>query len=183
MIMDVPTPETLSTMFPNAVRTTVIGGASFDTKFVTLIPANVTRGVVTLERVRGNVGVYFDALELGDAMVNWSVMMQLQLVMARNGAITSPAVLSPMNTADQESNKIIWQRRYYPVSSTSITRAGDREVISSNYRYQEVDIKVKRRFDRATWALAFVVEAEATALTLHMGYSSLRALFRSADGI
>lgn len=178
-ILDVPVPVTLGTVFGTAVRSV----GAFDTALITVIPVNVTRGTITLERVRGCFDVYFDSAELAASLDNWPVFVSLQMVQARDGAIRPSSALSPMNAADQESNKIIWQRHYYPDTGTTITSPGPLERHTSNYFALEVDIKSKRRFDRATWALALVVEAEAAAMDIHLCHGSLRALFRTSDGV
>ncbi len=172
-------PVALATAFPLTVRTT---GAN-DTIAVAVIPGSVTRGTVTLERVRGQMEVYFSSTELAAALANWPVVISLQVVQLVGGSIKASSSLSPMNAADQESNKIIWQRTYYPRAGTTITSPGGLEVHESSYVGIEVDIKVKRRFDRATWALALVCEAEAGAQLLHLTSGFLRALFRTGDGI
>lgn len=178
-LLDVPTPVAIGTVLATAVRSAGV----FDTSLIALIPVNVTRGVVTLERIRGNLDVYFDSTELAADLDNWPVFFSLQMVQARDGAIRASSALSPMNAADQESNKIIWQRRYYPGSGTTITSPGALERHTSNYFDMEVDVKSKRRFDRATWALALVVEAEAAAVDIHLMQGSLRGLFRTPDGV
>jgi len=102
----------ITSAIPNVVR----AAGNFTTYQVSLIPINVTRGTVTLERIRGCMDVYFDSSELASNFENWTVFMQIQMAPARNGAFVNAAILSPGNSADQESNKIIWQRLYYPTS-------------------------------------------------------------------
>lgn len=179
MISDQPFIENLSTKFGTQVRI----AAGIETRFVTLIPGNVLRGVVTMMRVRGNIDVYFDEASITADFLRWPVTIQMQLAPLRNGVVQVAAMLSPFNAADQESNKIVWQRRYYPQASSTIAGPLANRYYSSNYIHQEVDIKVKRRFDRATWALILVVEGEQTGLTEHVGQISLRALFKSGDGL
>ena len=54
---------------------------------------------------------------------------------------------------------------------------------ASTSQGMEVDVKVKRRFDRAVWALALVVDVNVDAEALHHVSSGLRALFRTSDGV
>jgi len=178
-LLNEQTPVVLNTFINNAVRTT----GNFQINFRALIPINVSRGTVTLERIRGNIDVYFDSVELASNFENWSVWMQIQIAPARNGAFTSPAILSPANAADQESNKILWQRLYYPRAGTTITSPSALEVHESNYVGIEIDVKVKRRFDRAMWGLILVVDCESTAIGIHHASGTLRGLFRTGDGI
>jgi len=178
-IMDQPIPITAAAFFPTAVRSV----GAIDTKSVTILPGNVLRGTVTLERIRGTLEVYFSSVELAASFDNWFIHVQLQLVPLRDGDIVDAATLSPSNAADQESNKIIWQRVYYPRAGTTITSPGALEVHESNYIGMEVDVKVKRRFDRATWALILVADCESNSFPLHSVAGQFRALFRAADGV
>ncbi len=136
-----------------------------------------------MERVRGNLDLYFNSTELAAAFANWFVHLMVQLVPVQDGAIVTDSVLSAGNSADQESNRILWQRVYYPNSGTTITSPGAVELHDSNYRGQEVDIKVKRKWDRATWGLVLSYDGEAAAVDLHILAGHLRALFRTEDGI
>ncbi len=148
-----------------------------------MIPPNVTRGSVTIERIRGFVDIYFSSVELAVEFANWSVQLSIQVVPVRNGAIVDEATLSTNNSADQESNRIMWQRNYYPRAGTTITGPGALELHESNFVGMEVDVKVKRKLDRANWALQMVCVAETNAITLHSGAISLRALIRASDGV
>ncbi len=178
-LIDEGIPDFLNIVLPTIVRTV----GAFTTRAVAIIPVSVTRGAVTLERVRGVMDVYFSSVELAASFDNWPVHMTIQVVPAADGAIDLTSCLSPGNAADQESNRIIWPRLYYPRAGTTITGPGAVELHESNYVGHEVDIKVKRRFDRATWGLALVCETETNAFALHAVGTRLRALFRGSDGI
>lgn len=173
------TPQALGTLFPTLAHST----ASIETRFMTLMPANVTRGTVTLERVRGFTHVWFDETQTLLSLIRWPVVMSMQLVPIRDGTIQITSVLSARNTADLESNRLIWIRGYYPANGTPIIGPGATNLDPGNWMDTEVDIKSRRRFDRATWALILVVDVDATAKDLHLGAISLRALFRSPDGV
>ncbi len=134
-------------------------------------------------RVRGELDVYFNSPELAVDFTNWPVHLQIQLVPTRNGVFDTTAILSPQNSADQESTRIVWQRVYMPNTGTTITGPGAIEFHTSDKKGMEVDIKVKRRFDRAEWALMLVAEVENGAVVLHQLSGYLRALFATADGI
>ncbi len=153
------------------------------TRFVSLIPVNVSRGVITLERIRGTFEVYFSSAEIADSLENWFVHLQIQLVPAENAAISVASVLAPSDSADQESNRIVWQRLYYPNSGTTITQPGALEMHTSTSAGMEIDVKVKRRFDRANWALALVYDCNLVSEALNLGCGQLRALFKSSDGV
>ena len=102
-IFDQPVPVPISTAIASNVRTT----GTIQTRIVSLIPVNVTQGVVTLERIRGHLEIYFNEAELIADFDNWFVHMQIQIVPARNGVMAAIQALSPGNAADQESNKIV----------------------------------------------------------------------------
>lgn len=172
-------PEALNVQMPTIVRTV----GAFTTRALTLIPVNVTRGAVTLERVRGEIQMWFSEAEITASTNNWPVHMTLQVVPTADGSIDLDSCLSPGNAADQESNRIVWQRLYYPIAATTMTAPGPVELFSSQHAMVEVDIKVKRRFDRSTWGLALVAECETNAFALHFMGGRLRALFRGSDGI
>ena len=178
-IFDNPVPAPISTVVAANVR--IVG--TIQTRIVALVPVNVTRSVVTLERIRGHLEVFFSVAELTADFDNWFVHAQLQIVPARNGVMAAISALSPGNAADQESNKIIWQRFYVPEAGFTITSPGALELTSSSSAGMEIDVKVKRRFDRAVWALALVIDTNVDAKALHHMSCSLRALFRTTDGV
>ena len=171
-------PQDYNNFLPTLVRTSA---GNIQTRAVSLIPINVTRGVVTMLRVRGRLACYFDVDELTSNVSNWFVHYSIQLVPARNGVFQTAAVLTPTNSADQESNRIIWQRVYYPQSGGTITAPGPFEMHDS--AHSEVDVKVKRKWDRANWDLMLVADIEAGAGFRHLTCGYMRALFSTADGI
>lgn len=173
--MLVPTPTIIATVFPNsnpAVLTTI---------FRVVVPPNITRGAVTLERVRGSLWVWNDqgVLEAGEA--DWNVNLSLQLVPVRNAAVVAESVLDVTNSADQESNRIIWQRQYYPPNVNLAAVAV--EIAYFTMPEPTVDIKSRRRFDRSMWALAVVCETNTGNQTRVLVAGHLRALFRATDAV
>ncbi len=178
-IMNHPDPEALSTHFPTVVRVTGV----FTQRFVTLVAANVLASVVTIERVRGAIDVYFHSDELATNFNTFPVTFSVQLVPLRDGAIDVAAILSPTNAADLESNKFMWIRTYYPDTGLTITTPGPLEFHTSTAKPGKVDIKSRRRFDRSLWALIATVECETGAIALHRNSGTLRALFRTYSGI
>lgn len=179
LILGQPTPAAIDVQFGTVVRTVGVN----QTRLQVLVPGNVTRGTVTMERVRGHIQIFFNPAELAANFDNWPIYVQLQLVTLQSGTILSGAALSPRNSADQESNKIIWQRVYYPAVGATITGPGALEFSPDQFAAIELDVKVKRRFDRSLWALALIVEGETTGLTLHQMSGHMRALFRSSDSL
>lgn len=178
-IMNAPTPVALATLFNNQIRT--VSGIA--TKALQMIPVSVTRGTLTMLRVRSTIEVYFSSVKLAAALANWPVQLSMQLVPARNGVFEPEAILSTNNAADQESNRIVWQRQYYPNARTTITSPGALKVHTSTSHGMEVDVKVKRRWDRANWALMLIANVELNAAVLHLAGGALRALFSTADGV
>jgi len=72
---------------------------------------------------------------------------------------------------------------YLPDTGTTITSPGAIEKHTSTSAGMEVDVKSKRRFDRATWGLALVFDTNVDAEALHFITCSMRALFRTTDGL
>lgn len=177
-LLDKQSPVQLDVFFPTLVRSV----AGIDTRMVSVIPINTLQAPVTLLRVRGALNVFFLESQLSVSFIRWPVSVQLQLVGARDGQVDVQQILSPGNAADQESNRIVWQRDYYPAAGTTLSSPIG-ELTQSDYAGIEVDIKVKRRFDRATWMLALVLEGEANANTFHQIGGRLRALFKTSSGI
>ncbi len=174
------TPEPIATQFP----TLAFAAAGFDIRFVTLIPGNVLRGTVTVQRIVGHVACYFDVDQIAAAGGQDSAFIaaQIQLVPLANAAIQDASVLSPINSADLESNRILWRRLYTPLLQPtggllSVNR------LMGQHQPTEVDIKVQRRFDRALFALIFVVASTSSDVTLSRIGLDLRGLFLAADGI
>ncbi len=173
------TPKTLSTVFGTVSLTL----GNFTTRYLTLIPVNVTRGVVTLERIRGEIRVFFDRDNSVANTEKMLVQLQIQLVPIRNGAIVDDAVLSPENLADLESNRILWRRNYYVADVLATTVAGSVLNPGQQNTRVDVDVKVRRRFDRALWALIIVCRSKTTADDFNLCTLDLRGLFRAADAL
>ena len=177
-ILNATEPQDFVTAFPNSNRTV----GAYDVRSVSLVPINVTRGTVTMLRVRGSLEVYFFSTNLAAALSAWNVHLIMQLVPASDGGPADSSYLSPGNSADQESNRIVWQRVYYANTGTTITGPGGVEYHTSTLS-AEVDVKVKRRFDRATWALELTAEIATASNSDHLIAGQLRGLFSTADGI
>ncbi len=168
----------MTTNLPNLAYTT----AAIQTRYVTLIPINVTRGVVTLERVRGSIWTWLGEVETTADLANWATLMTVQLVPVRNGAIIDDSVLSARNTADLENNRIIWQRAFYPMGGATITGPGPLEYYDMRGN-GDVDIKSRRRFDRALWALILTADIDISIAGVNQSAFRLRGLFRAPDGL
>lgn len=174
-------PAILPTSFPTVSN--VAGGVT--TRLLTLVPENVTRGAVTLERIRGNVFVMWaHSATFGNNGINFiPVPMNIQLVPVANGVLALNSVLDPANAADLESNRILWRQTWYPdfAMDAGTLVAGTRFFAAR--QPLELDVKVKRHFDRATWALTMVVRYPTVEeVFIHAGLD-IRALFRTPDGL
>ncbi len=134
-------------------------------------------------RVRGSFDVYFEDAGLLLDFIQWPADVSVQLAPVRNGSVLNTSILSTFNAADQESNRIVWQRLYLPQTNGIQVGPGGERLINSNRIHGEVDIKVKRRFDRALWALVLVIEAGALSGALHHCQGTMRALFSAGDGL
>lgn len=153
------------------------------TRFRTLIPVNVLGGPVTMLRVRGEVFTTFQNGMLagvgGQAKV--AVPMNIQLVPVRDGQIVDDSVLANTNAADMESNRILWRGTAWPLSDSAEGIAIDVQRVYTHLT--TIDIKVKRRWDRASWALVMAVTFNAVDETLVEQAMEMRALFQTPDGI
>lgn len=172
-------PQNLPTSFPTVAA--VVAGQTL--RFVSLIPENVTRGTVTLERIRGSIYTHWASsiIDSGGQRIHLPVPYTIQLVPVQNGVVALDSVLDGRNAADLESNRIIWRGVIYPDLNTADGSAIDGIRVYSHVI--ELDIKSRRRFDRATWALVFAVSFDTVQEVLVFTGSDMRALFRTADGI
>jgi len=169
-------PTTPVTIF-NLFTTSGPGGAT--QRLSTMIPINVTRGVVTLERIRGSIQIWFRDADVV-AAVDWFVHLSIQLVPARAGVVDLNSSLLSANASDVESNRFVW-RKSYTAPLTSVSGILYTRCIQDNAF--EIDVKSRRRFDRATWALVISAEGSANALAEHFIQVDLRALFRAPDAL
>lgn len=145
-----------------------------------LIPENVTRGVVTLERIRGSI--YISHAELFSALGDHLVTLGIQLVGVVNGVVPVTGILDPDNAADLESNRWIW-RKQYSVTGSSFLVGAARQVMMAEPGPAELDIKSRRRFNRADWALFLTASTGLITPAEYFMGIDLRALFRSGDGL
>jgi len=157
----------------------------FDTRYQVLLPPNVLRGVLTLERLRMSWETYFANLAIGTGFPNAFTVLpwNIQLVPVRDGAIDDTAVLDPRNSADIENNAIIARGMRVPdaADASGMTIGGIR--FYQTKAPVDVDVKSKRRFDRAQWALIMAVSVPA-GLTNDMRHNiDIRALFLAPDGV
>ncbi len=156
----------------------------FSVKYLVLMPENLTRGTVTLMRIRGSFTSYFQVIGLASAGASAEAFIaaSIQLVPLANGVIQDTAVLNTLNSADSESNRILWRRNYSPVM---IENGGTINAIRYMHQKQttEVDVKVKRRFDRSRYALIWVIAISTSATLETLIGVDARALFLAADGL
>ena len=151
--------------------------------YVSLMPQNMTRGVVTLERIRGNISWYWQDVDIADSSFH-ELPMQIALVPLQNGAIVNAAVLNPTDPFDLESSKIIWRYNFFPE-----LESGTVPLIDGVRRYHQpgvtlqVDVKSKRRFARDEYALILVLQRDTTKIGNYICSIDLRALFRATDGL
>lgn len=175
-LLNADLPVVQSTAFP----TSAFVAGNDTTRFVTLVPINVTRGNVTLLRVRGQLATFFELEQLKGTETAWRSLMMLQLVPARDGAILADAVLSAANAADLESNRILWRHTFWPESTDFVVFDIDDIIVSKGI---EVDVKSKRRFDRATWALVLSLTSTTASQDDHFFAGNLRGYFKSGDAL
>jgi len=159
------------------------------TRGLALLNPDNARGVVTLLRVRGFLGVNWDDVPLNQvALRNTLVHFILQLVPRDPDLVNAPdekQLLSGNRTPDQESNRILNQWVAVPFGqhgTVSAAVAGGQS--DECFWFQEIDVRVKRRFSRTQWAL--VISATTTDLAgaeQARVYVNFRQLYRADDGL
>jgi len=171
--------------------TTVFGVNAFivgaDTVRVRIIlPHNLSRGVVTMMRIRGMIFNVYPADNLalpgaGRRLVTHA--MNLQLVPVTNNTVVLDSVLDPRNVTDQESNRVIWRHNY----TADLTAGAGADVAAVRFLPQvdttELDVKSMRRWDRALWSLVLVSSYDTVEGFDHRINLDLRGLFKASDGV
>ena len=171
-------PAILTAQFPNLAF--LVG--TFDVRYSVLVPVAVTRGAVTVERIRGEIRMYHEKAQISANIESWPILLMLQLTPVRDGVIVNEAVLDPANSADLESNRIMWRQGYYPQGGSDITQ-GTNLYHTDQECCPQIDIKSKRRFERSTWALIMTCRCLTISNDDHLCAQDLRALIRSADAV
>jgi len=174
----------------NIVYGVTCDGAQVDyqTRAMILIPLNEARGTVTLLRVRGYLAMRNNVGGEGFAVPasarNSTLHWMLQLVPRDPDLVTTPQgsqLLSGNKAPDQESNRIIMQWVSVPDQYAHFATP---ETELQFMWGREIDVKTKRRFLRAQWALCLSITAPVAAFDeLNRIYANLRMLFRADDGI
>jgi len=193
---DIPesTPENLLPEKPEGYSRLVIGRAAgesividcngvqtqYDTLGMVLIPGNVTRGTVTLKRVKAHIGFFQEAVNPTQLRFQLNTFQcLLQLVPLSDGQPFG--MLAANNAGDLESNRIIWrQTMHYASTPTGVPFTG---VDAWGIAWSDIDVKSQRRFSRAQWALVFTCTALATWQDETRIYANFRMLFATGDGM
>jgi len=162
----------------------------------TMLPQNIaTGGEVTLLRIVGTIGVaeqIENAIAGGfptreTSVVETMFSTSIQLVQIRHGALGTGS-LDAQDGSDLDSSNFLWRHDWIPGAAPySITTqnilggAGDQ--FGMLHKQEEIDIRVKRRFDRSQWALVLngtvlIADVNQWAMTF-----SFRGLFLTSGGI
>jgi len=113
--------------------------------------------------------------------------MSIQLVQTQQGA-TGPISLSSTNASDLDSSNFLWRKEYHPgvtnghIETLSIFGAGG-DMPGTMFPHHDIDIRVKRRFDRSQWALTFNTVSQLGAITEFACAFQFRGLFLTSGGI
>jgi len=152
----------------------------YDTLGMVLIPGNVTRGTVTLKRVKAHIGFFQEAVNPTQLRFQLNTFQcLLQLVPLSDGQPFG--MLAANNAGDLESNRIIWrQTMHYASTPTGVPFTG---VDAWGIAWSDIDVKSQRRFSRAQWALVFTCTALATWQDETRIYANFRMLFATGDGM
>ena len=168
-----------------------------DTVFgIMILPASVAQGsVVTIQRIVGQLHIAWLATGLLNANVISDAItpltMSIQLVPLKSGLFSTQMFLSPRNTADLESPRFMWWRRYSGGRTNSLASRNNVNgafSASANYYHSPdyvMDIKVARRFDLSLWGLALVGAVETSQFELDRWAVdfAFRGLLLSAGGL
>jgi len=170
-----PFPTPISTAFTLAFA---VGTTSVF--FQQLLPFNITRGVITLERMVGQMAVWFNGADLVDPGFSaMALHVQVQLVPTSDGVFDPGAIIEPRNLTGMEDTRIIWRRSFWPSLAAEDVSTGFLPPYDTS---TQVDIKSRRRYTRALYSLLLAVQLETPdASVTHIAYD-LRGLFRSPDG-
>lgn len=196
------------TTLPNQSYSVAVSGVTQFWQY--LVPENVTRGgAVTLERLVGATHWWLNLQILAHGInhqpfVNvdnfpglpgYVLWEGIQLVPVVDGNVNTTLDNNPIlllaNTANQESSRIIWQRMRWGIGESN--DASPEQTPEKSVRFQnvnadaQIDIRVKRRFQRDQWAMIYTVETPAVIIPEFdinpFGHRYFRGLFRAPDGM
>jgi len=158
----------------------------------TMLPQNIASGgEVTLIRIVGFVQVYerIAASAVQNAATPSTQMMGLniQLTQIIHGAIGT-TFLDGEDANDKDSSNFLWRHGYPSAGVTGTVGSfnflsGSADQPGGTHPRTNIDIRVKRRFDRSAWALVFgmsVLNAEINEWGVSF---SFRGLFLTSGGI
>lgn len=171
--------ESFTLAFNNVAYTS--GGR--DIRYAVLVPANVSRGAVTLERMKVQFALWILRSGLNSSAATQSVPFHIALTPVQNGNIVDEAVLNPVNTADTESNRIIWRHTYTVAHGEPVALAALGDFNDFHGNDQVWDVKSRRRFERANWALILTTSVSTIRQPDYGMTTDIRALFRAPDGL
>lgn len=151
-----------------------------------ILPHNLSRGVVTMMRVRGMINNVFPITNLAISVTGRRLMthaMNMQLVPVTNNTVVLDSVLDPANVTDQESNRVLWRHTY----SADLNAQAGTDVGGLRFAQQkdatDLDVKSMRRWDRALWSLLLVSSYDTVEGFDHRLNLDIRGLFKASDGV
>jgi len=157
-----------------------------------MLPQNIASGgEVTLVRIVGWVAVYerlAAAIVQNASTVSTQMLaLNIQLTQIIHGAIGT-TFLDGEDANDKDSSNFLWRHGYPSAGVTSTVQsfnflAGGGDQPAGMHPRTNIDIRVKRRFDRSAWALVFgmsVLNAEINEWGVAF---SFRGLFLTSGGI
>lgn len=166
--------------FSNVFGALAVTIGTFSIRGGVLMPENLTRGTVTLHRIRGSIDIWHRGATFGAAFEQ-VVSLGIQLVPVQQGAVVVGSLLSPRDAGDLESNRWLWRRTYAP--GQLYTSVATSTVPLTAAQPSELDVKSKRRFNRAMWALYLVCAVDVSDIANWEISTDLRGLFTSGDGM
>lgn len=164
-------------------------------RFVPLLPQNVaTGGVVTVQRIVGNVWVYQEVVGseglLDTVLVNQqAISLSVQLAPIRAGLVSVEFPLDINNIGDLDSQNLMWRHYYAPVEQPSggLRTIADDGVAERGWVHigapTAVDIKSMRKFDRSQFALIFACTVRAADIPDYQILFDFRALILQSGSL
>lgn len=140
-----------------------------------LLPLDILGGVTTVERIRGWVWFHIPNTVIDASATDLGMNVSMQLCPIQNATLVTQAILNDTNAADKENNRFLGFWNIFPTGWNSIPLTMD--AVAGQAVTLEIDVKVRRRFDRSVWTLLLTTSAINVGIGTVTVAAELRALF------